>query len=203
MTRRRLILAAAVAAALPLHPAAQAARVMPPEQASASPRRLRLRHAATGACFAGTYHTGRALDPAAMAELSFVLADSHTGAVRPFDPAAIDILWEVASRTRLDGEIVILSGYRTRATNRAVNGADDSQHLRAGAVDVQLASARLGAFGEAALALGRGGVGLYRRRGFVHLDSGPVRRWGEADLPGRPSNRLGRIAEAWAATRGR
>lgn len=178
---------------------------MPPGRTPAAPRRLRLRHAATGARFAGPYHDGRAPDPAAMAELSSVLADSQTGAVRAFDPAAIDILWEVAGRARLDEEIVILSGYRTRATNRAVNGAGDSQHLRAGAVDVQLAAARLGAFGEAAIALGRGGVGLYRRRGFVHLDSGPVRRWGEADLPGRsPANdRLGRIAEAWAASRRR
>jgi uncharacterized protein YcbK (DUF882 family) len=29
----------------------------------------------------------------------------------------------------------------------------------------------------AALALGGGGVGYYPRDGFVHVDSGPVRRW--------------------------
>lgn len=203
MTRRRLILAAA--AVLPVHPSAEAARVVSPGRGPAAPRRLRLRHAATGARFAGPYHDGHAPDLVAMAELSRVLADSQAGAVRAFDPSAIDILWEVARRAGLDEEIVILSGYRTPATNRAVNGAGDSQHLRAGAVDVQLAAARLGAFGDAALALGRGGVGLYRRRGFVHLDSGPVRRWGEADLPGRPpgQDRIGRIAEAWAAARRR
>jgi len=28
-----------------------------------------------------------------MADLSLVLADRRTGAVRPFDPRAIDVLW--------------------------------------------------------------------------------------------------------------
>jgi uncharacterized protein YcbK (DUF882 family) len=30
---------------------------------------------------------------------------------------------------------------------------------------------------ETALLLGRGGVGFYPRPDFVHIDSGPVRRW--------------------------
>jgi uncharacterized protein YcbK (DUF882 family) len=29
----------------------------------------------------------------------------------------------------------------------------------------------------AALSLHQGGVGSYPKRGFVHIDSGPVRRW--------------------------
>jgi len=140
-----------------------------------------------------------------MAELSTVLADSHTGAVRPFDPAAIDILWEVTTRIPLGDDLVILSGYRTPATNRAVHGAGDSQHLRAAALDVQLSSARLASFAEAALTLARGGVGVYARRGFVHLDSGPVRRWEDAGSGTRQpaQDRLNRIADAWAAASGR
>ena len=30
---------------------------------------------------------------------------------------------------------------------------------------------------DAGLALGRGGVGYYPESDFVHLDTGPVRRW--------------------------
>lgn len=138
-----------------------------------------------------------------MAELSMVLADHRSGQSRPFDPAAIDILWELGRRQGMD-EFVILSGYRTVATNAAVGGAGDSQHLQARALDVQLPAARLASFGEAAIALGRGGVGIYPTHGFVHLDSGPVRRWGGfgrtlsgRDRP-RPTDRVGRIAEAWA-----
>jgi uncharacterized protein YcbK (DUF882 family) len=145
-----------------------------------------------------------------MAELSIILADTRTGAVRPFDPQAIDILWEVVRQARVGGgELVVLSGYRTPETNAAVDGAGDSQHLRAGALDVHVPSAQLAGFGEAALALGRGGVGVYERRGFVHIDSGPVRRWGDvtptpAGLAGaQPDDRIARMAEAWAALRGR
>jgi uncharacterized protein YcbK (DUF882 family) len=145
-----------------------------------------------------------------MSELSVVLADSRTGAMRPFDPRAIDILWEVARRTMLaSSELVVLSGYRTPETNAAVDGAGDSQHLRAGALDVLVTPAQLTSFGEAALALGAGGVGVYQRRSFVHIDSGPVRRWGDV-APGPagpagapPDDRIARIAEAWASMRGR
>ncbi|MBV1799977.1 YcbK family protein [Siccirubricoccus sp. G192] len=188
--------------------AAQAApRRQAARQAGPAPRQLLLRHAATGARFSGTYHDGRAADPAALAEISVVLADSRTGAVHPFDPRAIDILWEVAQRARLRGEFTILSGYRTAATNAAVDGAGDSQHLRAGALDLHVPAERLVGFGETALAMARGGVGIYARRGFVHLDSGPVRRWGDVPsggghAPAAPDP-LARIAEAWAATRGR
>ena len=80
----------------------------------------------------------------------------------PFDPAAIEVLWEVARRVGLGGDLTILSGYRTPQTNVAVHGAGDSQHLRAGAVDVMWRRAAAG-FAEQALLLGRGGVGVYRR----------------------------------------
>ena len=167
-------------------------------------RRLRLRHEATGARFSGPYHNGLAPDPVALAELSVVLADHHSGVVRGFDPAALDVLWRVSRRAGLAEELAILSGYRTPATNAMVDGAGDSQHLRAAAMDVMLPAASVPGFVEVALGLGLGGVGSYPRRGFVHLDSGPPRHWGEASAA-RAAPRadpLARMAEAWAATRG-
>jgi uncharacterized protein YcbK (DUF882 family) len=168
-----------------------------------APRRLRLRHAATDAQFDGIYHSGVAPDPAALQELSMVLADSRTGAVHLYDSHVLDILWEVTQRMRLSDQLVVLSGYRTHQSNAAVEGAADSQHLKAAAIDVQLSPTRLVGFSEVALALHHGGVGVYARRGFVHIDSGPVRHWGDA--PGRGTqptdDPLARMAEAWAATR--
>lgn len=215
MRRRALLFHAAAPAVLAAFGAdvARAAggrQPAPRRQRGPASRRLQLRHAHTGARFSGPYHDGRTADPAAMADLSFVLADSRTGAMRPFDPQAIDVLWEVAQRTGAKGEFLIFSGYRTPATNALVDGAGDSQHLRAAALDVHVSAERLADFGEAALRLGLGGVGIYAERGFVHLDSGPVRRWG--DVPGNvpvtaraapPRDPLARMAEAWAATRGR
>lgn len=223
MRRRTLLLGsvapvafAATADAAPATPR----RVVGRRQAGLASRRLQLRHAHTGARFSGPYHDGRTPDPAAMADLSLVLADSRTGAVRPFDPQAIDVLWEVAQKAGSPGELLIYSGYRTPETNALVDGAGDSQHLRAAALDVHMPAERLAGFGETALRLGRGGVGIYTSRGFVHLDSGPVRRWGDVpsatDVPSPtavtargaarrapPPDPLARMAEAWAATRGR
>jgi uncharacterized protein YcbK (DUF882 family) len=212
MMQRRVLLLGAVAASALAGAAEAAPRRSAPQPRRAGPaaRRLQLRHAHTGARFAGPYHDGRTPDPSAMAELSIVLADSRTGAVRPFDPHAIDVLWEVAQKAGAAGELLIYSGYRTPETNALVDGAGDSQHLRAAALDVHMPAERLAGFGETALRLGRGGVGIYAQRGFVHLDSGPVRSWG--DLPSgvavaaRPAPKpdpLARMAEAWAATRGR
>lgn len=170
-------------------------------------RRLKIRHAASGARFSGTYHDGRAPDPAALADLSVVLADSRTGAVHPFDPQVIDILWAVGQRARLQGEFVVFSGYRTAESNAIVCGAGNSQHLRGGALDVCAPSRQLADLGDAALALGRGGVGVYAQRGFVHLDSGPVRHWGDVPSgngsPEPSADPLARMAKAWAATRER
>jgi uncharacterized protein YcbK (DUF882 family) len=203
MHRRTLLLGAVAPTAFV---AAAPARAASGHGTAPAVRRLLLRHAATGARFAGPYHDGRGIDPGALAEISEVLADSRTGTVHVFDPTVLDILWETGQRARLRGEFVVVSGFRTPASNAAVCGAGNSQHLRAGALDVCVAAAQLTGFSGAALELRRGGVGVYTNRGFVHLDSGPVRRWG--DVPGgggtaAPQDPLARMAEAWAATRQR
>lgn len=201
MQRRLLLLGAAAALALPQRSHAQRA---------IAPRRIQFRHAATGARFDGAWHNGIAPDEAAMAELSAALADSSSIRPRPFDPAVIDIVWQVANRARLGPELVIRSGYRTPAINRAVHGAGDSQHLRAGALDIEVPAGRMPAVVEAAMKLEAGGVGVYGSRAFVHLDSGPVRHWSDGASP-RGSRRIqlttndpiARIAEAWGNSGGR
>lgn len=213
MRRRTFLLTAATLIGSPglAHAASQRRLPEPLNQ-----RRITLRHAASGHRFSGPYHNGIKHDDAAMAELSQVLADTRTGKVRPFDPAAIDIIWELGARQRMS-EFIVLSGYRTPETNAAVHGAADSQHLRAAALDLQIPTKQLASFGEAARALRRGGVGTYPQRGFVHVDSGPVRSWVEDDgvlittaratTPPPPRDprleRIDRMAEAWANSRKR
>ncbi|WP_270935398.1 YcbK family protein [Falsiroseomonas oryzae] len=182
--------------------AAFATVILPRAGHANTARRIALRHSGTGARFTGVWHDGRQPDRAAMAELSQVLADPGCTPPRPFDPDAIAIAWDVLARTRFDTEIEVHSGYRTPQVNRAVHGAGDSQHLRASALDIGVPAGRLPAVVDAATRLGRGGVGVYRQRGFVHLDSGPVRSWSDSGgAGGRASggrdDTLGRIAAEW------
>jgi uncharacterized protein YcbK (DUF882 family) len=180
--------------------AAFATFVLPRAARAAAPRRIALRHAATGARFEGPWHDGSAPDPAAMAELSAALADPGCVPPLPFDPDTITLVWEVASRTRL-GALDIHSGYRTPQVNRRVQGAGDSQHIRASAMDIGVPRGRLAAVAELALQLKRGGVGVYAQRGFVHLDSGPVRSWSDAGRADPREEALARIAQAWGRGR--
>ena len=172
-------------------------------RAGAAPvgRRIALRHVATGARFDGPWHDGRAPDPAAMRELSAALADPGCEPPLPFDPDAIALVWEVAARTRL-GALDIHSGYRTPQVNRRVQGAGDSLHTRASAVDLGVPRGRLAAVTETARLLGRGGIGVYARRSFVHLDTGPVRSWSDGAGTTPEEERLARMARAWAARPG-
>lgn len=146
-----------------------------------------------------------------MKDLSQVLADTRTGAVRDFDPEAINFLWELAQKQKFT-DFLVLSGYRTPETNRIVHGAGDSQHLRAAALDIHIPANKYASFSEAALGMGRGGVGLYSDQGFIHLDAGPVRHWGTAPgtavaaaraKPAPKPDPLAKMADAWAATRRR
>ena len=83
------------------------------------------------------------------------------------------------------GTCTVMSGYRHEAYNRSIGGATDSQHdwdkHPAGcATDLIFARGTPDEWGKAAAALrgktgGTGGIGVYPRQGFVHVDSRNVR----------------------------
>lgn len=72
----------------------------------------------------------------------------------------------------------IISGCRSKKHNRRVGGAKRSQHLHCKAVDFQIPGVskhKLAAYLKQMP--GRGGVGVYCRSSYVHLDVGPKRQW--------------------------
>ncbi|MGI9413526.1 MAG: YcbK family protein [Hyphomicrobiales bacterium] len=72
----------------------------------------------------------------------------------------------------------IISGCRSKSHNRKVGGAKRSQHLHCKAADFKIAGVskyKLAAFLRRLP--GRGGVGVYCRSSYVHLDIGPRREW--------------------------
>jgi hypothetical protein len=100
------------------------------------------------------------------------------------DTDALDRLQ--ALRTRLGRPVIVLSAYRSEAHNRAVGGEPNSQHLLGKAFDVSMANHDPAEFLQAARAVGFSGVGTYPKRDFVHVDTGPARRWGKPFPAGAP-----------------
>ena len=71
------------------------------------------------------------------------------------------------------------SAYRSPEHNRAVGGAKASKHLEGIAFDIAMANHDPEAFEVAARDIGFLGFGFYPRSGFIHIDLGPARNWGD------------------------
>ncbi|TYR33467.1 DUF882 domain-containing protein [Mesorhizobium microcysteis] len=67
--------------------------------------------------------------------------------------------------------------------NRAVGGAKRSKHMEGAAFDIAMSNHDPVAFEAAARAVGFLGFGFYPRSGFMHIDLGPARQWGERFPP--------------------
>ena len=91
--------------------------------------------------------------------------------------AALDKLQ--ALRDRLGKPLIMRSAYRSPEHNRAVGGAKASKHMEGIAFDIAMANHDPEAFEAAARAIGFQGFGFYPRSGFIHIDLGPARSWGE------------------------
>ena len=90
-----------------------------------------------------------------------------------------------ALRDRLGKPLIIRSAYRSQEHNRAVGGAPASKHMQATAFDIAMSNHDPAAFEAAAQAVGFLGFGCYPRSGFMHIDLGPARSWGDP-FPARP-----------------
>lgn len=179
LSRRRFLAFGAAAAASVLLPgAAHGAR----RPARPEARTLSFEHLHTGERLRVTYFDGRQYEPEALREIDRLLRDHYSGDVATMDRGLIDLLHDLNRRLGSRGTVQVVSGYRSPATNAwlAAQGhavASTSLHVQGQAIDLRVPGRRLADVRRAALALGRGGVGYYRRSNFVHVDTGRVRWW--------------------------
>jgi zinc D-Ala-D-Ala carboxypeptidase len=82
-------------------------------------------------------------------------------------------------RDTLGVPLIIRSAYRSPEHNRNVKGAPQSLHMRGIAFDIAMNNHDPAHFESAARAAGFTGFGFYPRSGFMHIDTGPARTWGE------------------------
>ncbi len=153
-----------------------------PALAQSGVRRLNVRRQVTDDAFSGIYFRNGRYDREALRRLDFVFRDLSAAETTPMDPRLFDVMAEVARQLDADEPFQVISGYRAPETN-AANASRSrrvsrvSLHMSGMAADCRLPG-RVGiGLARTAADLQLGGVGLYRRDGFVHLDCGPVRRW--------------------------
>jgi uncharacterized protein YcbK (DUF882 family) len=118
----------------------------------------------------------------ALDEISYLLRDHRTDEVCEFDPTVLDQVFAISRKLTTGQPFEVLSAYRTEETNLNLRQhsrrvAKHSLHIEGRALDLRLAGMPSKQLRAAAMALHQGGVGYYPKRGFVHIDSGPVRHW--------------------------
>jgi len=133
------------------------------------------------------YWADGALQPEGYAALNHLFRDIAANALHPIAPGLLDLNFamQIAVR-RLCGArpLVLLSGYRTAATNARVGGAEPSVHGLGIADDFHYEGLSLRDNFRLARHYQVGGLGLYPDRGCLHKDIGRFRSW---VTPGRSS----------------
>ncbi|WP_342452444.1 YcbK family protein [Pararoseomonas baculiformis] len=145
-------------------------------------RRLNVKRAYTSDSFSGVYFTDGRYVTEALRKLDWVFRDISREEVTPMDPRLFDVMHSVAARMEATDAFEVISGYRSPETNAATARRSSrvstvSLHMSGMAGDMRLPSRNSYEMARLAARMGLGGVGLYRRDGFVHLDCGVPRRW--------------------------
>lgn len=174
LTTRRMVLAGAGAGLM---------TTAVPAVAATRPDRLSLRNLHTEETLDVVFRKGDRYDVTALAALDHILRDWRQDEVLPLDRRLFDMMATIAARLGQPPSFEIISGYRSPETNqmlrsRGGGAAKRSLHMVGRAIDLRLEGTRLATLRDTAIALGQGGVGYYPRSGFVHIDTGRVRRWG-------------------------
>jgi uncharacterized protein YcbK (DUF882 family) len=146
-------------------------------------RRIRMYSGRTGESVDTIYWIEGEYIPEVMKEINFFMRDWRSDDTVAMNPGNLDII--AASHRLLDVHepFMLLSGYRSPATNAALRShsrgvAKNSLHMKGMAADLRMQSRSVSQMAKAAKACSSGGVGVYSRSNFVHMDCGPVRTWG-------------------------
>lgn len=154
-----------------------------PENFWELPRTLRLQRAGSGKVVEVEYWRNGKLVPSGYWSVCSVLRDVRANVMTTIDPALLDILRGVQgyyNAWEWPHPIVITSGFRTVATNRALSregSARNSLHVQGKASDLYIPGVPPRDISLLGMHLKQGGVGFYPSKGFTHLDSGAVRSW--------------------------
>lgn len=138
-------------------------------------------------------HTGESLKTTFFAEgqfidegiqaISYLLRDHRNNQVGLMNPELMVMLHDLQQTLGATKPFEVISGYRSAETNamlsqRSNKVAKKSLHMQGKAIDIRIPGIQLTNVHTAARQMNQGGVGLYTRSNFVHLDTGRPRFWG-------------------------
>lgn len=146
-------------------------------------RRLHLLNEHTGDNINVVYYTHGIFINDSLSKLNHLMRDRRMNLARQMDTTLYDLLFLIQSELGTSEPVHILSGYRTPETNaklrrRLPKVAKKSLHIEGRAADIYVPGLPVQQVHEAALSFKAGGVGLYSKSNFVHIDTGVVRHWG-------------------------
>lgn len=145
------------------------------------PRRLRLKRQSTGESANIVYYENGKINEDGYRLACYLLRDVRSNRVVAIDLQLLDLLSAVQAWLRhygIDEWIIITSGYRTPEHNRSLkNSASNSMHIYGKAVDFTVPGLKPEQIANIAKRFNAGGIGIYSKNNFIHLDTGRVRSW--------------------------
>lgn len=132
------------------------------------------------------YRRGDQYDFKALSQIDHLMRDHREDVAIEMDVKLIDLLHSLYVASGAKTPYRVVSGYRTPKTNAMLRSkspgkgvSKNSFHMYGQAADIFVPEMSAAQLAKYAKNLGLGGVGTYRRKGFVHIDTGPVRSWGK------------------------
>ena len=146
-------------------------------------RRVKMYSGRSGETVDAIYWIDGKYIPEMLREINYFMRDLRADEAFKMSPGNLDIIAATHKLLDVNEPYMLLSGYRTPATNAALRErsrgvARNSLHMKGMAADLRLKSRSVSQMARAAEACSAGGVGRYSRSNFVHMDCGPVRSWG-------------------------
>jgi uncharacterized protein YcbK (DUF882 family) len=156
--------------------------IRPSTAISFAPRSVSLYNVHTGEWVRTVYWADGHYIREAVRDINWVLRDHYSNEVRPMNAGVLDLLGMLRARLETQNPFLVLSGYRTAATNHMLamhssGVAAHSYHIKGMAIDMRCERRDLSYVHRAAVSLRAGGVGYYPSSDFVHVDCGPIRYW--------------------------
>lgn len=117
-----------------------------------------------------------------MTRLNHLFRDHRNNKIKTIDPKLFDQIYLLQMLMGTNKPVQLVSGYRSVETNNALRRkssgvAKNSYHTHGRAMDFHIKGIELSHIRKAALKMRAGGVGYYPNSNFVHIDTGPVRKW--------------------------